>query len=428
VTKVQAQISDLEAAIEKERRSVVQRLQTDYDAAAFLERLLAKTNARQLGTLQSEAAKESEYNMLKRDVDSTQQLYDDVLRKANEAGVASAMRATNIRVIDPARPPFRPHSPNLPLNLAAGLLCGLIVGSGTAVFRERSTIVRRPGDAMALNFLELGVIPSASHARRLGHPWRALLGASQPRSELALATSQDKSNLFNESFRWALTSILFSAGLDNGSGRQVADGRVGRPLRGRVLVVSSAEAMEGKTTVLSNLGIVLAQTNRRVLLVDADLRKPRLHEVFDLPNTGGLTDCLRAPGATALEALMQPTRVDGLWLMPSGPTGDGVAQLLYSANLNTLLRRLRREFDLVLVDSAPMALFPDGRLLGRLSDGVVLVMRANRARTDVLNALRSQLLQDEIPLLGTILNDWRLDGSQLRTYGGYYRKYDAAAG
>jgi receptor protein-tyrosine kinase len=186
--------------------------------------------------------------------------------------------------------------------------------------------------------------------------------------------------------------------------------------------------MEGKTTVLSNLGIVLAQTNRRVLLVDADVRKPRLHEVFDLPNTAGLADCLRAPGATALEALMQPTRVDGLWLMPSGPTGEGVAQLLYSANLNTLLRRLRREFDLVLVDSAPMGLFPDGRLLGRLSDGVVLVMRANRARTDVLNALRSQLLQDEIPLLGTILNDWRLDGSQLRTYGGYYRKYDAAAG
>lgn len=426
VARIQAQISDLEAAIERERRAVIERLQTDYKSAAGLERILAQTNARQLGTLQLQAAREAEYNMLRREVDSTQQLYEDVLRKANEAGVASAMRATNIRVIDPARPPFHPHSPNLPLNVAGGLFFGVVGGSGLALFRERSSIVRRPGDAMALRFLELGVIPSAKDAHRLAHPWRPLIGAPESRSELALATSRDRSDLFNESFRWALTSLLFSAGLENGTGRM--RGVAGRPSGGKVLLVSSTEAMEGKTTVLSNLGIVLAQTNRRVLLVDADLRKPRLHEVFDVQNGAGLTDFLRDPGATALEALVQPTRVDGLWLLPSGPTDDRVAQLLYSANLNTLLRRLRREFDLVLVDSAPMALFPDGRVLGRLSDGVVLVVRANRARTDVLNALRTQLVQDEIPLLGTILNDWRLDPSQLRNYGGYYKRYNAAAG
>ena len=423
VTRVEAQIAELESAIDKERRSMVERLKTEYDAANRLQRLLATANSRQLAQLQVQSEKEAGYSVLKREVESTQQMYDDMLHRAKEAGLASALRTTNIRVIDPARAPSRPYSPNLALNLAAGLLFGLMGGVGLAFFRERSNIIKQPGDATALNLPELGVIPSAKDDRRIGRAKGALIPMSAGKPELALVTWQHDTSLLSESFRAALTSILFSSGLHEGS----ASAR-----RGAVLVVSSTDAMEGKTTVVSNLGAALAQAGRRVLLIDGDLRKPSLHKVFGMPNEdSGLTDLLRSPDtmeAVNVENSIRETAVPGLWVLPSGTGRNGIPKLLYATNLNSLLQRFRAEFDLVLVDSPPMGLLTDARILGRLSDGVVLVVRANRARTDALRATCMRLLQDGIPVLGTILNDCRLDGSNLRTYSQYYRHYGAANG
>ena len=425
VTRVEAQIAELESAIQKERRAMVERLKTEFDAATRLQRLLGTANSRQLAQLQVQSEKEAGYSVLKREVESTQQMYDDMLHRAKEAGVASALRTTNIRVIDPARAPSRPYSPNPALNLAAGLVFGLIGGLGLAFLRERSNVIKQPGDATGLNLPELGVIPSAKDDRRLGRPKGGLIAMPSGKTELALVTWEHDTSLLGESFRAALTSIMFSSGLHD------AGSLAGAP-RGAVLVVSSTDAMEGKTTVVSNLGAALAQAGRRVLLIDGDLRKPSLHKVFGMANEdAGLTDLLRS--AEAMEAVnventIRQTAVPGLWVLPSGTGRDGIPKLLYAANLNALLERFRAEFDLVLVDSPPMGLLTDARILGRLSDGVVLVVRANRARTDALRATCMRLLQDGIPVLGTILNDCRLDGSNLRTYNQYYRHYETANG
>jgi Mrp family chromosome partitioning ATPase len=148
-----------------------------------------------------------------------------------------------------------------------------------------------------------------------------------------------------------------------------------------------------------------------------------------MPNQdSGLTDLLRNGNGVNVESAIRETAVPGLWVLPSGTGKDGIPRLLYATNLSALLERFRSEFDLVLVDSPPMGLLTDARLLGRLSDGVVLVVRANRARTDALRATCMRLLQDGIPVLGTILNDCRLDGSNLRTYSQYYRHYGTARG
>jgi receptor protein-tyrosine kinase len=369
--------------------------------------------ARQMSEVQRQTEKTTHYNVLKREVDTTQRLYDAMLQKLKEAGAASALRATNARIIDPATPPSRPFSPNLPLNLAIGLAAGLLGGLGLVLVQERSDKVRRPGDA-TVELPELGVIPSARSDRAF--PVRGLLRRPKP-GDLALVTWKQDSSLLSESFRAARASILFSSDLNRPRSLR---------FRGRILVVTSNEPMEGKTTVVTNLGVTLAETHRRVLLIDADLRRPKLHDVFDLCNDWGLSDLLSRPDAldsTPVESLARPTAVPNLFVLPSGPGAAGISSLLHSSNLSRLLRHLRTEFDLILIDTAPLTLYSDSRVLGRQSDGVVLVVRANRTSRDDLRNAHQRLVQDGIPVLGTILNDWRIDKTGSRAYGKYYKWY-----
>jgi receptor protein-tyrosine kinase len=186
--------------------------------------------------------------------------------------------------------------------------------------------------------------------------------------------------------------------------------------------------MEGKTTVLTNLGVAAAEWKQRVLLIDGDLRRPRLHELIDVPNRYGFTDALRDSSSpdfidNALLAYAKPTHIPNLWVLPSGPVDASSTRHLYSSDLTALLHRFRGTFDLVLIDTPPMSLCADARVLGRTSDGVVMVVRANRVSRDDIKAAYMRLMQDRIPVVGTILNDWKMDPSQTRAYGRYYDHY-----
>jgi succinoglycan biosynthesis transport protein ExoP len=165
-----------------------------------------------------------------------------------------------------------------------------------------------------------------------------------------------------------------------------------------------------------------------VLLIDADLRRPRLHNIFDVCNDLGLADMIQmAEHASPLDLRLytRNTSVPNLWVLPSGPGVDGVSGLLHSAALNELLARCRKEFDLVLVDSPPMMLYPDARVLGTISDGVVLVVRADRtSRDEVVRTCYQVLMEDGINILGTVLNGFRVEPARHRTYTNYYRRYD----
>ena len=158
----------------------------------------------------------------------------------------------------------------------------------------------------------------------------------------------------------------------------------------------------------TNLAIVLAETNRQVLLVDGDLRRPRLHNVFRLPNTRGFADLLRGSGplrAPVSGRLAFTTEVPGLHVLLSGPDSANAANLLQSDRAAEVLRCLRQEFDAVVIDTPPLSVV-DPRILGQLADGVVLVIRADQTRPDVAVAASRQLLEDGATVLGTILNSW----------------------
>lgn len=421
VKQLQAQINEVENAIEKERTSSARRMDNELSAARRREQLLAAAFSQQSAVVAAQRANAVRYNMLKREVDTKGQLYQMMLQKVKEAGVASAMRASNIALIDPAEPPTAPYKPKRLLNALVGLVSGFLAAAIFVFARERADrSFRNPGDtAVHLNVPELGVIPSDSPATRTQGPDRrrglldggALLpprdGAARilpidPSSDgVEVVTWRHPPSVLAEAFRAALTSIVF-----------------GNRRPPRLILITSPGAREGKTTAVSNLGIVLARTNQRVLLIDADMRRPRLHSIFHVPNTAGLSELLSEtdpPEGRAL-TLVQPTDVPNLFVLTSGSPESSPSELLYVASLSELLRMYRRNFDMVLIDAPPVLLPADSRLLGRLADGVILVCRAGRTSRDQAAAAAARLTDDGIPIIGTILNDWEPDGAAPNYY------------
>jgi capsular exopolysaccharide synthesis family protein len=413
VQRLEAQRAETEKAIAKERQQILTKMRDEYTTALGFERLLSNAYAAQMKYVQEQTEKTIRYNILKREVETTQNLYDALLSKEKEAGAASSLSATNIRIIDPAKRPAVPHSPNYPLYSALGLFAGALSGIGVVCASEHSNLVRRPGDVSMLKLPELGVIPSAKADRRVQRTAVQALATKQEARDLGLVTWDQESSLLSESFRAAVASLLFRTGN-----------------RQQVAVITSVHAREGKTTVIANLGIALAETERRVLLIDADLRRPKLHKIFGLCNDWGLTDLLEHPERASTAAPNSSgllTAIPGLSVLPSGPGAAAIASLLYSSALSSLLERLRKEFDFIIIDSPPVTLYSDARVLGRQADGVIMVVRASKTTCEQLKLRCQGLLDDGTPVLGTILNDWKLapGEEQYEAYRDHYRYYSS---
>ena len=222
----------------------------------------------------------------------------------------------------------------------------------------------------------------------------------------------DRGTLVAESFRSSVASILFF--------RQ----------HNRVLVIASPMPEDGKTTIVGNLGRTLAAMKQRVVLVDGDLRRPALHHVLGMPNEKGLSSYLSDPSDDyPIENLVVPTSTPGLYFVPAGCDSQEVDQL-YSEKVNKLLRRLRRDFDIVLIDTPAMLHLSDARMLARSADGVILVVRAGRtARQAILTSMQT-LTADGTPVLGSILNDWQPRRGSVGYYDpkSFYRYYKARNG
>jgi capsular exopolysaccharide synthesis family protein len=191
--------------------------------------------------------------------------------------------------------------------------------------------------------------------------------------------------------------------------------------RPKVLVLTSAGPAEGKSTIVSNLGIALADIGHRVLLIDADLRKPRLQSIFGLPNDSGLSDALRERSGTnkgaRVNGFIHESEIPRVFVMTSGSYDPSATSLLFGSYLPELLDELRAEFDVILIDTPPMLNIPDARVIGRLADSVILVMRSGKTTRDAALAATQRFTEDGIPVLGTVLNDWNPKASPDGYYG-----------
>jgi receptor protein-tyrosine kinase len=329
VRQLDAQLAILEKAYQTEIHNVITRIETDYKAALNQEKLLTADYNRQAQRVGSQAAKSAQYVALRREAETLHQVYQALLMQQSEAGLSSSVPVNPIRIVESAVPPTEPFRPQPVLNISFGCLFGMLAAGGFAFLRERlDQSIRMPGLSRQLfNIPELGVIPNLA-ANGAGK-WRSLPGSKLLRvngssdAAPAVVTWESGPSFITESFRGTLASILRNQGS-------------GKPQR--TILITSPGPSEGKTTVIQNLGIALAETGRRVLLVDADFRRPHLHRKFGLPSEWGLRNILSEdlPLDQYPEARMgEDTGFTGLSLLTngSGPVQDNVSRALYSPRL-----------------------------------------------------------------------------------------------
>ncbi len=422
VIHLRSQIREAEAGMEAARSSSTGRQSNEYTAAKHREDLLRAAYRAQEQSVSSDLQKGAEVSLLRREVESSQQLYQTLLQRAKEAEFAAAMPASTVHVVDAAKKPKTPSSPGRAMNAAGGLLLGALFGVGFSFFRERtSKLVRAPGEIeQLLQVHELGVIPHAAPLPARAGVTKLLshtvgTGASgkedtENGQTLALTRWNDNFSIAAEAYRSVTLSLLLSD----------------RRRKGRTYVVSSPSDGEGKTTVVSNLGVALTKSRMRVALLDGDLRKPKLHRAFGLREEWGMRNLLR--GEIDLEnsptsQFCTPTEFPNLFVIPAGSGHEDSVELLHSPRMAMLLARLAREFDAILIDTPPMLHMADARILAGHSHGAILVFRAGSTGLREAELARDLFDRDGVRLLGTILNDFDPSREGWSEYYSSYKRY-----
>ncbi|MBI4466556.1 MAG: polysaccharide biosynthesis tyrosine autokinase [Acidobacteria bacterium] len=414
VKQLQNQIEELERLLAEERARASARLANDYRAARERETLLQRAFAEQQQQADRVAERSVQYNILKREVETNKQLYEGLLQRLKVAGMSAGLKASHVRVVDPARPPDSPAKPNLLLNLLLAVVLGLGLGVGAVILQERfDNSLKTPEDVE--HFLRLPVLALIPSLESLNGS-RGLYG-QRPASPPSL-----RREALPPTYRWPLVS-------ENGEGSKLAEAF--RSLRTsvllstpeqapRLLLISSAQPGEGKTTVSLNLAISLAHLGERVLLIDADLRRPCVHKAFDLAGSRGLVSYLT--GQQDWSGLIHTSSVAGLDILTCGPVPPNPTELLSSERLHTLLAQMLERYHFVLLDSPPLLNVADARILAALVEGVVLVVQGGSTPREL--AQRAYLHAREVGgnVIGVALNnlDTRADDYY---YARYYR-YD----
>jgi capsular exopolysaccharide synthesis family protein len=407
VKRLKDQLDEVQSIMERERKRVVVRIHNDYMAALGRERLLSAAVAQEKVEVGKLSQLLIEHNMLKREFETNQQLYANLLQRLKDATVSAGLRATNIHLVDSALVPTAPVRPRIAYNIAVGLLVGLVLGVTLAFIQESlDTSVKSAEELERLVAAPaLAVIPLArSSWRRMGG------GRSQPMNGAveSIVLKHPTSSLA-ESFRTLRTSILLSSA----------------PRPPQALLVTSAQPREGKTSTALNLALGLAQRGVPVVIVDADLRRPGISRALALSQNGaGLSSLLS--GAHSLdEVLRQVEAVPNLWVVPAGPEAPNPADLFSSPTMENLMQELRGRFEHLVVDSAPLLMVTDATILSRLVDGVILVVESGVTARRALVRAHKILESAGGRILGTVLNKWDArDEGYYSGYGSYYYGYD----
>ncbi|MGA9240549.1 MAG: polysaccharide biosynthesis tyrosine autokinase [Silvibacterium sp.] len=413
VLEIKNQLDQVDRSYKEQVQDSVNRIQNDYQTAVSRERMLQAALTEQTGVADQLSQNAIEYKALKQEADSNRQLYDGLLQKLKEASLSAGLESSNVRIVDRARVPLHPARPNIPMNLEFALLIGLVGGVAIAfVLEALDTTVRTPDQAESISGLPtLGVIPLQSTFDKAvtsiakAHLFKTLpRGNSEHRALISYLEPQSETA---EAYRVVRTAILLSSVL--------------HPPRS--ILITSAVPQDGKTMTCANVAIVLAQQAKRVLLVDADMRRPNIHKVFGVSGQVGLSNILTG-GAKASDAI-QTTVQPNLFVIPAGPIPPHPSELLSSSLMQDLIRKWRDEYDHVIIDSPPVISVTDAVLLSVQTDAVVMIIRSGETSAAHVRRTRTLLQSVKANLLGIVVNAANLSSPDYYyyDYGSKYRYY-----
>jgi succinoglycan biosynthesis transport protein ExoP len=389
----QQKLAVLQQELRRSLENLVRGAETDLAAAQANERNLLALVAESKAQAFELTEKEIAYQKLQREAENDQRLYELVLKRFKELELSGLLRTSNVRVLDPALPNPAPVRPKTRSAVILFFLLGLM-GGGVLV--------------VGLEFLDASVASRADVEERLG---LSFIGAMPPLkaedgSPTDLFIHRHPRSPAAEMCRAIRTNLLFMS--------------PDKPFR--TVVVSSAGPSEGKSTVVINLGMVMAQTGTRVLLMDTDMRRPRLHKAFGVPDDTGVSSLVVGEGS--LEGAIKSTDVPNLFVLPCGPLPPNPAELLHTRAFSELLGKLRERFDCILLDSPPLGPVSDALVLSKQADGILLVLKAGGTHRDQAKRAIRSLRDVKAHVIGALLNhvDVRGGRSEYSAYN-YYRSY-----
>lgn len=391
--RLQQQIQEVRRQLQNEVGGLKQSLQAEYAAAKKLEDEVRAEVESYKGELVDLRDRSIEYNALKREVETSRDLYDGLLQRMKEVNVASNVTSSNIRVVDAAAPDNEIFRPKKALNLILGMLVGLMLGIGAALLRETlNQGIASVGELQALSGLPiLGTIP---HVRHLSE------------TNLALATVRDAGSLLAESYRVATANLRFV--LPGGAAP-------------RVTLITSVNPAEGKSTSAVNIALSQAQQGLKVLLVDADLRRPAIHAKLGLPNARGLSNFLN--GETDIASVTHPSReVKGLYLITAGTLMADPVRMVSSPAMAQLLNLATKHFDSVIIDGPPVAGFADAIYLSSMAEATLIVADEDRINRKRLLVAIEQLRRVKQNVVGFLMVKSQEETTDYRYYDRYHTR------
>lgn len=391
LARIISQIALLKKSLKEEIGKVVSNAGNEFKIASIEEDVLREALGEQKREALDMNKKAIQYNVLKREAEGNQKLFDVLLNRLKETSLTEGLEFNNIRVVDYAEVPTRPIKPKKRLNLLLAIIVGLLGGCSLAFFLE---------------YLDNSIKNSEDVERFLGLPFLAPIPATDKKGmdSLYLITQSMPKSVVSEAFRSLRTSILFSSSSD-------------RELKS--IMITSAGPSEGKTTTGVNLSIAMSLGEKKVLIVDCDLRKPSLHKVFSRPNDAGISN-LVVDHNRAIEEVIQETGINNLHLITSGPIPPNPSELLGSHRMSEIMKQLEDSYDWIIYDSPPVMSVTDATIVGRLVEGVVLVVDATSTSRESAVASKRALSEVGANIIGVALNkaDIREEG-----YYSYYYEY-----
>ena len=397
MVRIKKQMETIQARLDAEYNRFINAMKNEYESCLRREAMVREAYEQQKVRATEMQQKAVGYYILKREADTNRDLYKNLLQRMKEAGIAAGIKASNIQVVDKAEMPTSPFKPNIPRNVLLAAVVGLLLGVGLAFFFEfLDNTIKTPEDVeQMIRLPSFGMVPEISYEKRK----RMERGDIYP---VELVTFGHPKSMLSEAYRNIRTSILLSFSE--------------RPPK--TLVVSSPNPMEGKTTTAVNLAIAFSQTGAQVVIIDGDLRRPRLHKIFDKANGVGLSNYLS--GNAELQSIIKKSSVPNLFYIPCGPIPPNPSELLGSNLFKNTMQLLSQKFDNIIIDSPPVLSFVDSLILSNCVDGVILVVLGGKTPREALLRSKGALLQVNAKILGVVIN--RVDINKNK-YGYYYYQH-----